>query len=339
MRRIARVSLAVAAAALATAAVHSSQWRWHLPTRIAPPSVPADNPMTAAKVELGRQLFYEADLSINGTMSCGTCHSQKHAFADDNRTRPGVHGDPGRRNVPGLANVGYAATLTWADPSLTSLEMQVAVPVLGEHPVEMGMRGKEAEITRRLANDPCYARMFRTAFPEVNGAIDMSTVAKALAAFQRTMIAFDTPFDRFRQGRAGAMMPAARRGADLFFGRADCASCHSGPNFTDDGFHVLDVPMRSVDRGVGEVTGIASDNGKFRTPGLRNVTLTKPYMHDGESPTLIDAIRRHRSVASIQGLSDTDTADLVAFLGALTDQHFITEPQFALPMKACGKKL
>jgi len=339
MRRIARVYLAIAAAALTTAAVHSSQWRWHLPTGVAPPPVPADNPMTAAKVELGRRLFYEADLSINGTMSCGTCHSQKHAFADDNRTRPGVHGDAGRRNVPGLANVGYAAMLTWADPRLTRLEAQVAVPVLGEHPVEMGLKGKEAEIARRLANDACYARMFRIAFPEVNGAIDMSTVAKALAAFQRTMIAFDTPFDRYRWGRSGAIAPAAKRGADLFYGQGRCASCHSGPNFTDERFHALGVPARSTDRGLGEVTGVAADDGRFRTPGLRNVALTSPYMHDGESPTLIDSIQRHGAVAPVDDLSATDIADIVAFLGSLTDQRFVTDRRFALPMKACGRKL
>lgn len=339
MRRVARNGLGIAAALLTIAAAHSPQWRWNLLAGMAPPPVPIDNPMSAAKVELGRRLFYEADLSIDGTMSCGTCHSQKHAFADDNRTRPGVHGDPGRRNVPGLANVGYAARLTWADPRLTSLELQVAVPVLGEHPVEMGMKGKEAEIARRLASDSCYIRMFQTAFPEVNGAINMTTVAKALAAFERTMLAFDTPFDRSRRGRADAMIPAARRGAELFFGRADCASCHGGPNFTDDGFHALEVPTRGTDRGLGEVTGIASDDGKFRTPGLRNVALTAPYMHDGESSTLIDAVRRHSTVASIERLSEPDIADLVAFLRALTDQRFITDPQFALPMKACGKKL
>jgi cytochrome c peroxidase len=339
MRRAAVALLGVAAATLAGAAAPSSQWRWDLPDGVAPPRIPADNPMTAAKVELGRRLFYEADLSIDGTMSCATCHSQRHGFADDNRTRPGVQGDPGRRNVPGLVNVAWATPLTSADPRLTTLEEQVAVPVLGEHPVEMGMKGKEAEIARRIGRDACYVRMFRTAFPEANGAVDMITVAKALAAFERTMIGFDTPFDRYRKGRNSAISPAAKRGANLFQGRAGCTSCHGGPNFSDGGFHALVGTGGSSDRGLGEVTGLASDNYKFRTPGLRNVALTPPYMHDGETQTLDGAIRRHQGVPPMAPLSNDDVADLIAFLGELTDRRFVTDTRFALPARACGKRL
>jgi cytochrome c peroxidase len=295
--------------------------------------------MTIAKVELGRRLFYDADLSIDGTMSCGSCHTQKHGFADDNRTRPGVHGDPGRRNVPGLANIGYATPLTWADPRLTRLETQAMVPIIGEHPIEMGMKGREAEIGRRLGRDACYGQMFRAAFPERGGAIDLSTVSKALAAFQRTMIAFDTPFDRVRRGRADAMTPAAKRGAALFFGRADCASCHGGATLSDHRFHAIEAPARGTDRGLADVTGLAADDGRFRTPSLRTIALTAPYMHDGESPTLPDAIRRHRNVPSVATLSTTDMADLEAFLGALTDRGFIADRRFARPTKACGKTL
>lgn len=115
--------------------------------------VPRNNPMSAAKVELGRRLFYDADLSVDGTMACATCHEQHRAFSDGNPTHAGVHGEPGRRNVPGLANVGWLRTLTWADPRQSSLERQAAVPVMGTTPVEMGMAGQEAEITRRLTRD------------------------------------------------------------------------------------------------------------------------------------------------------------------------------------------
>lgn len=340
MRRLALSALAISAAVFTLAAARPPEWRWDIPPGFAPPPVPADNPMTAAKFELGRRLFYDADLSINGTMSCATCHEQQRGFADGNAIRPGVHGDPGRRNVPGLVNVAYAARLTRADPRLTTLEAQIAVPVLGEHPVEMGMNGSEAEIGRRLGRDPCYVRMFAAAFPESGGTIDMATVAKALAAFQRAMVSFDAPFDRHRGGQPDAISPAARRGADIFQGRGGCTRCHAGPNFSDDRYHALDVAAQRTDRGLGEVTGVLADDGKFRTPGLRNVALTAPYMHDGRAPTLELALQRHRAVLPGSGdLAETDRSDLVAFLGTLTDRRFVSDPRFALPAKACGKRL
>lgn len=140
----------------------SAKWFHASPPGLAAPAIPSDNPLTDAKVELGRRLFYDADLSIDGTMSCASCHNQKHAFADSNATRPGATGEPGRRNAPGLANMAWFSRLTFADPALTTLETQVAVPVFGTHPVEMGMAGREAEIGTRLGRDACYRSMFRT---------------------------------------------------------------------------------------------------------------------------------------------------------------------------------
>lgn len=302
------------------------EWRWALPDGIAPPPVPADNVMTAARVELGRRLFYDADLSVDGTMACAACHEQKHGFADGNVTRPGVHGDPGRRNVPGLANVAWLASLTWADPRQTTLEAQVSVPVLGDHPVEMGMKGQEAEIARRLAADPCYMRMFRAAFPERQGAIDMATVSQALAAFERTLVSYGSDYDRGRLSELAVQGQAA-------FARA-CAGCHSGPQFSDGDFHRLEVKA-PADRGLGEVTGEPLDDGRFRTAPLRNVALTAPYFHDGRSKDLAAAIARHELVAVQPG----ERAGLIAFLEALTDRDFIADPRFALPSKACGKRL
>jgi cytochrome c peroxidase len=300
-----------------------------------PPRAPADNPTTPAKVELGRRLFYDADLSIDGTMACATCHEQRRGFADGNRTRPGVHGDPGRRNVPGLANVGWITPLTWADGSLTTLEAQALVPILGTEPVEMGMAGSEGRIAERLGADRCYRRMFARAFPERKGAIDLATVVQALAAFERTLASFDSPFDRYVGG--GAPLPAAAmRGFALFDAR--CASCHAGPAFTDGRFHAIGTESPQ-DRGLVEKSGIADDSGKFRTAGLRNVALAPPYLHDGSAPSLADAIRRHRSPGEIAGLSAEQIDDLVAFLGALTDRHFVSDPRTALPGKACGRRL
>ncbi len=305
---------------------------------LAPPPIPADNPMSEAKVELGRRLFYDADLSIDGTMACATCHEQRHGFADGNRTHPGVHGDPGRRNVMTLANVGAFASLTWGDPRLTRLEDQALVPIAGEHPVEMGFAGQQAVLAARIGGQACYRTLFARAFPEDDGEVSMTTIAKALAAFQRTLVSFDAPYDRRRRGETVAFPAEVRRGEVLFFGRAGCASCHAGPLFTDAAgrrpeaaFHRIDLPF-SGDQGLGEITGRRDDDARFRTPSLRNVALSAPYLHDGSAPTLTGAIRRHRVALD---LSDRDVADLVVFLGDLTDERFAADPRFSLPKVSC----
>ena len=312
-------------------------WRWSLPPGVTPPPVPADNPMTQAKVELGHRLFYDADLSVDGTLSCAGCHGQHRAFSESNATHPGVRGVAGRRNVMTLSNVGYFSALTWGDPGLRSLEAQVLVPTLGEHPIEMGMKGQEAELARRLGADACYRRMFAEAFPDRRGAIGMDTVALALAAFERTLVSFGSDYDR------GVLSDAAKRGRGLFFGPdLKCASCHAAPLFTDAAaadpvaaFHAIG-PADGRDRGLAEVTGKPGDAGRFRTPSLRNVALSPPYLHDGSARTLSDAIRRHEAAA---GLGDADMASLIAFLDSLTDQAFVTDPKFALPKTRCGKPL
>lgn len=307
-------------------------WDWGLPSDVPLPIVPADNAMSMARVELGRRLFYDADLSANGTLSCAGCHEQKRGFADGNAMRPGVHGDPGRRNVPGLANVAWRRRLTAADPSLATLEAQVLVPLIGDNPVELGMSGKEAELSRRLGNDACYRRMFGRVFPEVKGRISLDAISHAIAAFERTMIALDSPFDRHGRGEIGAISTEARRGAALFAGRG-CVACHTGRDFTDDNYHRLEKNM-GKDRGLIEKTGRLEDGDRFRTPALRNVAVTGPWWHDGSAATLEDAIRRHGTE-----LTQDEMAPLRAFLESLTDLTFLTDPRFAMPDRACGRKL
>ncbi len=351
MRRLVAGAL-VAVAALLTAALSKPQsYAWHLPPGVSPPPVPRDNPMSAAKVALGRRLFYDADLSRDGTLACATCHEQHRAFTEGNATHPGVGGVPGRRNVMALANVAYFDPLTWADPRQHSLEQQVAVPFAGTHPVEKRMAGKDKELARRLAADSCYRRMFVAAFPERQGRIDMTDVTRALAAFERTLLSFDSPYDRFRRGHRDAISPAAKRGATLFFGKAGCAACHSGINFTDGKFHTIGLyaPYPASDRGLIEISGAAKDAGAFRTPSLRNVALTGPYMHDGSIKNLAAAIRAHfnraqprpsrdKALAHIR-ITDRELSDLIAFLDSLSDRNFVTDPAFALPKTACGKPL
>ena len=306
-----------------------------MPPGVAPPPVPADNPMSAAKVELGRRLFYDGDLSVDGTTGCFNCHGQHRAFTESNAVHPGVKGAPGRRNAMMLGNVAYLSALTWADPRQRTLEAQVLTPVLGEHPVEMGMKGQEAELVRRLSSDACYRRQFADAFPGERDAIDLGNVAKAIAAFERTLVSFGAAYDR------GALDDAARRGQAVF-SRAGCGSCHAGRLFTDAdaadplaAFHRIE-PANARDPGLSEITGKAADAGRFRTPSLRNVALSSPYLHDGSAKTLAEAIRRHDGAA---GIGDAEMADLTAFLGSLTDQAFVTDPKLGLPKTRCGKPL
>jgi cytochrome c peroxidase len=327
MRRAIGLALA-AVAGLACIAATQPAYRWNLPQGVAPPPVPADNPMSDAKVELGRRLFYDGDLSIDGTLSCATCHEQRHGFAEAEATHGGVKGALGRRNVMTLANVGYLSPLTWADPAQTTLEAQFLVPMMGDHPVEMGMAGQEAELTRRLSADTCYRTMFAGAFPETKGAITLVSTAKALAAFERTLNSFNAPYDR------SALSDQARAGQALFQAKG-CAGCHAGPSFTDGRFHAIRA-SRTADHGLIEKTGRAGDQDQFRTPGLRNVELSAPYLHDGSAHTLAAAIFAHDSATV--SVSQDDAWALEAFLNGLTDPGFITDKRLALPTQLCGRQ-
>jgi cytochrome c peroxidase len=280
-----------------------------------------------ARIELGRRLFYDADLSRDGTMACATCHEQHHGFADGNRTHPGVTDEAGRRNVLGLANVGQFTRLTWADLRQTSLAKQAAVPVFGTHPVEMGMQGMAAEIPKRLGRDPCYIQMFTAAFPKSDKRITFDKVATALASFEKTLVSRDTPFDR------GRLSPTAKAGFALF--RQHCASCHSGRNFTDMAYHRLGVMDPSADdQGLFEVTHRPADRQSYRTPSLRNVAVTAPYWHDGSAPTIFAAVTRHGLAIPMDAIPEIET-----FLRSLTDQAFLHDARFSLPKSACGKAL
>ncbi|PNU05335.1 cytochrome-c peroxidase [Novosphingobium guangzhouense] len=285
-----------------------------------------------AQIALGRRLFHDGDLSINGTLSCATCHDPRHSFADGVSAHPGAHGEPGLRNVPSLVNVGSLSPLTWGNAALLTLEQQARVPIAGEDPVEMGMKGQEAELTRRLSSNPCYRKLFRAAFPATRGRIDFATVSAALAAFQRTIVSHETDWDHAVRG-GPALNAAAARGEALFRGKAGCAGCHSGREFTDLAFHRLSqepaVPANG-DFGLARATGRVDDRGKFRTPSLRNVALTAPYLHDGSADTLADAISRH-GIA----FSPAETTDIEAFLNVLTDTTVGAEPRYARPGKAC----
>lgn len=337
MRRVQLLALAMAGAACLAAA---PAFDWKLPAGVAPPPVPADNPMSKAKVELGRRLFYDADLSVDGTMACSTCHEQHRGFADATVTHAGVKGQAGKRNVMGLTNIGYVSPLTWADPTTKTLEAQMPTPVFGEHPVEMGMFGKEAELIRRISADACYRRQFAEAFPETKGEITVPAMARAVAAFERTLLSFNSPYDRSLKGHSELLSPAAWRGVSLFEIKG-CHTCHRGVNFSDNSFHDIGLPALDRDPGVAEKTGNARDRNLFRTTTLRNVALTGPFMHDGSVKTLTGAVLAHTKImggAPGPAISAEEAKDLAAFMEALTDKSFIEDERFSLPKKLCGKK-
>ena len=368
-----RVWMAVAAWLLLGGSALSG-FDWGLPEWVPPPRVPADNPMSAAKVDLGRHLFYDPRLSANGQMACATCHHQDKAFTDGLALSPGVTGEMSPRSSMGLANVAYWPTLTWANPLLTSLEVQSLIPLFGEHPVEMGMAGRETELFERIQADPVYTRLFAQAFPaearQGDAALySLSTLTKALAAFQRSLLSFASPYDRYQYGQQPqAISVAAKRGEALFFGeKMECYHCHGGFTFNDNvqhlrlpfaesGFH--NTGLYNVDGqgsypagnpGIVEFTGQDSDRGRFRTPSLRNVAVTAPYMHDGSIPTLQQVIREHYALAgrssAVTGqpspmrsellvgfeVSDEEVDDLVAFLASLTDETFLKNPRHGNP--------
>jgi cytochrome c peroxidase len=210
-----------------------AQYIWDLAPRVAPPAVPANAPVTPARVELGRHLFYDTRLSGNGTQSCATCHAQERAFTDGRAQGLGSTGMLHPRGPMSLINVGYRDALTWANPNLISLEEQALVPMLGEHPIELGLKGHEPRVYAALAADPVYQGLFASAFPDDPVGVTTPNIASALAAFERSIVSFRSPFDRYRQNEdTAALSESAARGMGLFFStrRAGCSSCHRSLN-------------------------------------------------------------------------------------------------------------
>jgi cytochrome c peroxidase len=271
--------------------------------------VPAENKLTQEKVDLGRRLFYDVRLSANSTQSCASCHQQAHAFSEPAATATGSTGQHHRRNSMALVNVAYSSTFTWAHSGITTLERHVLLPLFGDDPIEMGAAGHETEILARLAADPEYPKLFAKAFPAADAPVTFDHVVQALASFVRTLISFDSPFDRYAYyGEDAALTESQIRGMDLFMSeRLECAHCHAGFNFSqfvthesataaERAFHVTglypDGPeyVSGADYGLFMATGEAADKDRFKAPTLRNIARTAPYMHDGSLATLNDVI-------------------------------------------------
>jgi cytochrome c peroxidase len=298
----------------ATPALSSPSYEWNLPMGFPLPAVPADNPMTIAKVELGRHLFYDRRLSENGTYSCATCHEQARAFTDGKPRAVGSTGQLHARGSMSLANVAYAATLTWGHPFLNSLERQAQLPMFGDSPIELGMRS-QAELEEILIDIPEYAPLFESAFPEEDAPITLINVERAIASFERDLISGRAPFDRWLiDGDESAISDSAKRGFGLFNTETfECYHCHGGFAFTD---HVIfadeafpqvlfhNTGLYNIDgaggfpppnTGVENVSEKPTDMGRFKAPTLRNVAVTAPYMHDGSIATLSEVLDHYQA--------------------------------------------
>lgn len=295
--------------------------------------VPADNPMDAAKVELGKQLYFDKRLSKDGTVSCATCHRPDHGWADTTPVSLGIGNQKGGRNAPTVLNSAYWPLQFW-DGRAKSLEEQALGPI--QNPVEMGMTMVEA--LGRIRAIPGYVEQFQRIFgtePTEEG------IAKAIAAFERTVISTNSPYDRYLRGDHKAMSAAAVRGMNLFNGKAHCTPCHSGPNFTDGQFHNLGAGYANgkfADVGRYGVTKDPKDLGAFKTPGLRSVAENGPYLHDGSEKTLADVVEFYDRggvpnpnldpLILPLHLTAREKADLVAFLEALSGEPVkVAEPQ------------
>jgi cytochrome c peroxidase len=314
-----------------------------IPKGLPPLDIPADNPMTMEGVALGRRLFYEGLLSKDNRMSCATCHMQEHGFAEERQTSQGVNlGDVGTRNAMALINLGWVRTGLFWDGRSPTLEEQALEPV--RNPIEMNSNWPEVE--SKLNAHPEYPRLFKEAFGV--SYIDSLSVAKALAQFQRTLISGNSKFDRWYNRQETMLSDQELRGFVLYTTEAaDCFHCHGlGGFITDNQFQNNGLDETFADQGRYLVTGDPSDRGRFRTPTLRNVEMTAPYMHDGRFFTLeevIDHYSDHVKVSSTISpsmelvgtngaqLSPQQKEDLLAFLRTFTDTEFLSNPDFSDP--------
>jgi cytochrome c peroxidase len=288
----------------------NDQYVWDLPRGFPSPKVPADNPMTATKVELGRRLFFDTRLSGNRTYSCASCHDPARAFTDGRALAVGSTGQVLPRGAMTLTNVAYNPVFTWGNPTVRTLEAQALTPMFGEHPVELGLAGQEAVVFQRFRETPGYPEAFARAFPGDADPISIRNITRAIASFERTLISGRSPYDRYRfGGDETALSEDAKRGEALFFDeKTECFHCHGGFNFTTTvdfvgkGFLEMEFFNTGLyniggtgrypagNEGVYSISGRVEDMGRFKAPTLRNVAVTAPYMHDGSVTTLEDVL-------------------------------------------------
>lgn len=303
--------------------------------------IPQGNELTQEGIALGRRLFYEKALSDDFSMSCGSCHLQEHAFTDPLRFSVGTDGSIGTRNAMTIQNAVAEHFFFW-DGRAGSLEAQAFGPVV--NPVEM--RNTWPVVVERLQQHPDYPTLFERVFG--TSTIDSVMVVQAIAQFERTMLSFDSPFDRYEYaGDLNALTEAQVRGRELFMGEAQCSNCHAPPLFLNHALNNIGLELLSGDDGLAGITGNSEDRGRFKTTTLRNIAVSGPYMHDGRFETLTEVVDFYADSVNLSDpnldehmfawlageidLDPQERADLVSFMEALTDEGFLTDPTLSDP--------
>lgn len=303
-----------------------NEWAVDLPAHFEDLPVPEKNPMNMAKIELGAQLFYDPILSKDSSVSCASCHFPHLAYSDGRAKSLGINDSISMRNSPVLVNLAYANAYMM-DGGIPSLELQVAAPVL--HEGEMGF--DLFAIAEKLQDNASYQGLSIEAFSRP---IDAGAIAYAIAAFERSLLSYQSPYDQFLEGDEDAIGDLAKRGKDLFFSDSlNCSACHLGVNFTDYAFYNIGLYNEYSDQGRWRITENVADEGKFKTPTLRNIGLSAPYMHDGSISNLMEVIEFKMSGGNAHpnksdkiksfDLNEADKMALLAFLESLDDQAFI----------------
>lgn len=312
-----------------------------IPPLFSKPQIPAANPLTRQGIALGRMLYYDPILSADSTEACATCHQFGRAFSDTAQYSSGIDGSKGTRNAPAIINAAWLPSAFW-DGREPSIEDQARRPVV--NPIEM--QETWANVERKLQRHPTYPGLFLAAFG--TDQISEDLVVKAIAQFERTFISSGTKYDLYLQDpNTPALTDAERRGANIFFSEtADCFHCHGNVLGTDNSFHNIGLDETLKDLGRGDITGRTQDMGKFKTPSLRNVEYTAPYMHDGRFKTLREVVDHYNSggfpgdnvdplirTGVGLGLTEQQINDLIAFLKTFSDPHYNTNPDYANPFQ------
>ena len=289
--------------------------------------IPEKNPLSARKIDLGRQLYFDPRLSKDGTVSCATCHAPEKGFSDGRPNSAGIGGQTGSRNAPTVMNRLFSKEQFW-DGRAADLEEQALGPI--QNPIEMGhtITGMVTSLEAIKSYGPEFQEAFGS--PGITG----DRVAMAIASYERTVLAGNAPYDRYQAGDTSALSQSAQRGMAIFNDRerGNCVTCHAGFNFTDESYHNLGVGMDkpNPDWGRYGITKVETDRGAFKTPTLRNIAQSPPYMHDGGEATLLDTVKFYdqggrpnkwlsKEIKPLH-LSDQDRGDLVAFLESLTGE-------------------
>lgn len=296
------------------------------------PDIPADNALTLPRVTLGKRLFYDPVLSADSTRSCASCHAQHLAFSDSTAVSLGIEQRPGTRNTPTLANVAYQKKLL-REGGIPTLEMQILVPIQEHNEFDFNI----VLVAARLKQMPQYVKLAQMAYGREP---DAFVITRSIAAFERTLLSGNAPFDQYTfQGKSNALSAAEIRGLELFESeRLNCSKCHEGFLFSNQDFTNNGLYEVYPDSGRLRLTGLESDRGVFKVPSLRNIALTAPYMHDGSINTLEAVIDHYQTGGKSHpnkspllqpfALTAGERADLLAFLGSLTDIQFIENPAF-----------